>query len=324
MPNGDLLCVSQVGDVTEPAPLNRVHAFRSIDNGETWAGQGSIYSETGEAVYITEMNVVDGVVRAYLEVHSGRFLNMRCIVMESRDDGYTWTNAGAPPFFPAFTFIRGLITLRNGSRLLPYQHMPVSAGENMRLVINNHNIADFRHQQAIWDADIRAIQNGVIRYSAVGDGQPELSAGPDIPIKGDTGRNWVWSEPTLAELSDGTIVMLLRVCRSGCLWRSESHDGGRTWSEAIPTDIPNPGNKPKLVVLPNGRVGLLHTPNPAKRYPLALWISSDDMKTWSDQRIVSDFPVRYDYPDGFAERNTLYFTIEINRHEIMFFKCEDV
>ncbi|MDR1263048.1 MAG: glycoside hydrolase [Oscillospiraceae bacterium] len=323
MPNGDLLCVSQIGDVTEPAPLNRVSSLRSLDNGATWGKPESVYPETGEAVYLTEVNVVEDVVRVYLEVHSGRFLNMRCVVMESRDSGHTWVDAGMPPFFPTFTFLRGLLTLRNGNRLMPYQHMPVSAAENVRLVIASHNIVDFRKQKGVWDANIHAIQNGVILWSAQG-GAPDRCIGPDIPIKGETGRHWVWSEPTLAELSDGTIAMLLRVDRSGCLWRSDSRDGGRTWSETMPTDIPNPGNKPKLLALPGGRIGLLHTPNAKARWPFALWISDDDMRTWGDQRILADFPIRYDYPDGFVEGNDLYGSIEINRHEILFFHCEDV
>ena len=34
-PNGDYVIISQVGDVTEPAPQNRVHLFRSTDKGES-------------------------------------------------------------------------------------------------------------------------------------------------------------------------------------------------------------------------------------------------------------------------------------------------
>jgi len=327
MPNGDLLCVSQVGDVAEPAPLNRIRRFRSTDDGATWKGPGNIYPETGEAVYATEFNVVDGVARVYGQAHSGRFLNMRCFVMESTDSGYTWDNAGAPPFFPAFTFIRGLLELRDGTRLLPYQHMPVSEQENMRLVTASHNIRDYKKQRAVWHADIRSIQNGVV-LTAPDGGAPVLCPGPDIPIKGDTGRRWAWTEPTLAELSDGRVAMLLRVDKSGRLWRSDSLDGGRTWGAAEPTDIPNPGNKPKLLALPGGRVGLIHTPNAASgfanRNPLALWISHDDMASWEERRILTDFPGIYCYPDGFVEGDRLYFTIEINRHDILFFLCEGV
>ncbi|MCL1797142.1 MAG: exo-alpha-sialidase [Eggerthellaceae bacterium] len=327
MPNGDLLCVSQVGDVAEPAPLNRIRSFRSTDDGLTWSKSACIYPETGQAVYATEFNVVDGIARVYGQTHSGRFLNMGCFVMESDDNGHTWHNAGIPPFFPAFTFFRGLLELRDGTQLLPYQHMPVSEQENMRLVTASHGISDYKKQRAVWDADICAIQNGVV-LTAPGGFAPELCPGPEIPIKGDTGRRWAWSEPTLIELSDGRVVMLLRVDKSGCLWRSDSFDGGKTWTKAEPTDIPNPDNKPKLLAFPDGRIGLIHTPNGnpgfSNRYPLALWISHDDMLSWEEKHVLTDFPGIYCYPDGFVEGNKLYFTIEINRHEILFFLCEDI
>jgi predicted neuraminidase len=151
-------------------------------------------------------------------------------------------------------------------------------------------------------------------------------AGPKIPVKGTTGRHWAWTEPTLTPLSDGRLVMLLRVDGSGWLWRSESRDLGRTWTEAVKTDIPNPSNKPKLIPMPDGRIALIHTPNPVpgsrSRYPLSLWISDDDLASFRDKRVVTDFPGNYCYPDGFFEDGHILFTIEINRHEVLFVDCE--
>ncbi|MDG0810514.1 sialidase family protein [Cohnella rhizosphaerae] len=135
---------------------------------------------------------------------------------------------------------------------------------------------------------------------------------------------WNWPEPTLAELSDGTLVMLLRVNESGCLWRSESRDGGAGWSAAERTDIPNPSNKPKLIAMPGGRIALIHTPNGKhgmlERNPLAVWISDDDMRTWGYKRIVSDFPGGFCYADGICEEGGRHirFTIEYSRFNILF------
>lgn len=325
MANGGLICVSQMGDVTEPAPGNRVYALLSYDEGEIWTKPSLVYPETGEAVYITEVTVRNGVISAYLTVHSGRFLNMRCVVMRSYDHGITWVNENAPPHFDSFCFIRGMIELKSGALMIPYQYMPVDEAENARLVIASHNITDPLKQKAVWDARVDKIENGVL--ISLDDGLTyERCVGPCIPIKGDTGRNWAWTEPTIAELSDGTIAMLIRVCGTGALWRSDSKDGGRTWSEAVKTDIPNPNNKPKLIPLPDGRIALIHTPNGtpgfSNRNPLSLWISSDDMRTWPDRRVISDFPGYFCYPDGFYEDGKIYFTIEFNRHEILYIVCE--
>lgn len=325
VPDGSLLCVSQCGDVTEPAPGNRVRAFRSDDHGETWRDLGLVYPESGEAVYATELMVLDGVVSAFLQVHNGRFLNMECVVMQSRDSGSTWTDAGPPPFFPSFCFVRSMLPLAGGELILPCQFFPVTPEENARLVLSNHNLHDYRQQRAIWHAELDHMGNDVI-VSADRGKTFQRFAGPRIPIRGDTGCGWAWTEPTLAQLSDGRLAMLLRVDGSGCLWRSESKDQGRTWSEAVRTDIPNPGNKPKLIPIPDGRIALLHTPNPVvgwdKRFPLSLWISDDDLATFGDRRVVTDFPGNYCYPDGFFEDGHILFTIEINRHEILFFDCE--
>ncbi len=325
MPDGSLLCVSQCGDVTEPAPGNRVYSFVSYDHGENWQRMGLVHPESGEAVYVTEVMVIDGVVSAFLQVHNGRFLNMRCVVMQSHDSGKTWANAGASPFFPTFCFVRGMLPLANGEIILPCQYFPISEDENTRLVVSNHNIPNSAHQRAIWDANIDTLGNDVILSADRGKTFQRFS-GPQIPIKGDSGRGWAWTEPTLAQLSDGTIVMLLRVDGSGCLWRSESKDNGRTWTEAVRTDIPNPGNKPKLISIPDGRHALIHTPNPVpgfnNRHPLSMWISDDDLVTFGDKRLVTDFPGNYCYPDGFFENGHILFSIEINRHEILFFDCE--
>ena len=55
--NGELLCVCQCGGTYEPAPENRVYAFHSADNGETWSKKESIYPEDGSQrqIYRLEM-----------------------------------------------------------------------------------------------------------------------------------------------------------------------------------------------------------------------------------------------------------------------------
>ena len=139
---------------------------------------------------------------------------------------------------------------------------------------------------------------------------------------GDTGRSWVWSEPTIYEQENGTISMLIRVNNTGYLWRSDSTDGGKTFSEPVQTDIPNPSNKPKLLALPGGAVALIHTPNSKcgmrERNPLAVWYSYDNMVTWPRKHVISDFPGCFCYPDGVAEDGHILFAIEFNRHEILF------
>ena len=313
--NGELLCICQCGGTTEPAPENRVYTFHSKDHGITWSDPVSIYPEDGNAVYNTEVMVYNGIITAFLTLHSGRFLDWKCVMMQSADNGYTWKNAGSPPHFPDFTFVRGMIELNNGNILIPYQYYPITQEMNDRIVSERGT------QSGCWETKASYVESGVIISCDKGESYQRHSAN-----KMDMSDGWIWSEPTIVELSDGTISMITRKCRSGWLWRCDSNDGGVTWGELYNTNIPNPSNKPKLIKIPDGRIALIHTPNNegmingkwAERFPLSLWISDDDMKTWSYQTNLTDQKGSYSYSDGIYENGHILFTIELNRKDILF------
>jgi hypothetical protein len=318
-PNGELLCISQCGGTYEPASENRVYAFHSKDNGESWSEPESIYPEDGNAVYATEVMVYDGVITAFLTIHHGHFLNWKCVMMKSYDSGYTWENAGAPPHLPTYAFIRGKIQLENGHILIPYHSYPVTQEMNDRV------LKERGFDGACWHTNAEYVENGVLISTDKGKTFDRYPAN-----RMDMSEGWIWSEPTIVELGDGTIAMLMRKCRSGWLWRCDSRDGGRTWSEVYNTHILNPSNKPKLIKIPDGRIALIHTPNNegmgngkwGKRFPLSIWISNDDMKTWGYREVVTDFPGSYSYSDGFYENGHILFTVEYNRHDILFIDHE--
>ena len=154
-----------------------------------------------------------------------------------------------------------------------------------------------------------------------------MHPGPELTMT----ENWVWSEPTVAEVSPGKMVMLLRYCGTGFLWESTSDDMGRTWSIPEKTDIPSPGNKSKLIALGGGRTALIHTPNPKatpysvdNRYPLEIWISSDGCKTWERKLGVGAPKGNCSYPDGIYDGGSghLLFSFELDRKDIYFADCE--
>lgn len=308
--NGELLCLCQCGGPREPDPANRVYAFHSADNGDTWSKRELIRPEDGRAVYCTEVTVEGEEITAYLTVHTGRFLDWQCVMYKSSDCGYTWYNAGSPPYFPEYTFIRGQIHRRDGGIVLPYQFYPVPRAEHDRVLadpaILDKKVSEMRVPYC--ESGVLISENGgkeYIRY-------PATRFGMEV--------NWVWSEPTVVELESGELVMLMRRDRSWCLWECRSSDGGKTWSEAVATDIPNPPNKPKLIRA-GDKIALLHTPNATwrHRYPLALWLSEDGMKTWKHKIVLSDFPGKFYYCDGIWEDGHILFTVEHNRHTVLFF-----
>ncbi len=310
--NGELLCVCQCGGTREPDIKNRVYTFHSKNDGETWSAKESIYPEDGQAVYCTELTANGDELTAYLTTHTGRFLDMKCLMVKSFDNGYTWKNYGTPPHFPEYTFIRTPINAADGSILLPYQTYPVTKEGHDRVLKEESD-------KVIWRAGVEYVEAGVLKSCDGGKTYERYMA-----CRMSMAEGWIWNEPTLAQLSDGTVVMLLRQYAGnkqggGYLYRCESKDFGKTWSDIVLTDIPNPSNKPRLFHLDDGKIALIHTPNTTDRYPLELWISDDDMKTWSSKTVLSDFPGWWCYTDGFYEDGHIKFVIEHNRHTILFF-----
>lgn len=315
---GELLCIVQCDGPYEPHTDNRVYVFHSRDDGETWGERELLFPEDGSAVYCTEVMVYKDVITAFLTIHNGGFLDWKCIMMQSTDNGYTWKNAGTPPHFPEYTFIRSMIETSNKNILIPYQTYPVTRAEHDRVLREENGRISNNTQVPYCESGVLISTDCGITYERC------------VACRMDMSDGWIWSEPTIVQLSDGIISMITRKCRSGYLWRCDSNDGGKTWSELYNTNIPNPSNKPRLIKTDDKRIALIHTPNNAEmgdgrwgeRYPLQVWISDDDMKTWGYKKTVTDFPGQYSYSDGFYENGHIKFVIEHNRHTVLFVDFE--
>jgi predicted neuraminidase len=89
---------------------------------------------------------------------------------------------------------------------------------------------------------------------------------------------------------DGRVHALLRSTEGRAL-RSSSADGGRTWSVAEPTDLPNNNSGLAVAALPDGRVACVHNPvagDWGARCPLVVSLSDDDGRTWRQALVVED------------------------------------
>jgi len=90
-------------------------------------------------------------------------------------------------------------------------------------------------------------------------------------------------QPTIWESSPGNVHLL---CRSTCkrVCRSDSADGGKTWSSVVRTDLPHNNSGIDLARLDDGRLVLCCNPLVGGwplRSPLSLLLSKDNGRKWT-------------------------------------------
>lgn len=129
------------------------------------------------------------------------------------------------------------------------------------------------------------------------------------------GSNYGACEPTVIELNDGRVWMLIRT-QTGQLYESFSTNGA-DWSEAKPSTFFSSNSPAFPVRLPDGRLVLfwnnaLPPPRHGKvivyggRDALHAAISDDDGKTWKGFREVYRDPTRHSTPPKTGDRGTAY------------------
>jgi len=297
LPNGEWAIIFMTGGDREPRRENYIALCRSEDRGANWSKPETLLRYDDRACLLSEVIVHDQDIRVMVVTHLGNFADWRNFVMTSKDNGRTWDDAVPFDPMPRRTFLRNLYVSTWGEWFLPFQ--------------TYDDVPDLS-ASPFSDDSMKRAYNGAL-------------------ISSDEGRTWIrsnsigptsgWAENNIVELSDGRMVMLIRA-DVGCLLRSQSADRGRTWSPPERTEIPNPGSKFRLHRLTTGRIVLIHNPNPKSgvRNPLAMWASDDDMTTWSYKRVLTDFPGKLQYPDGFVdeEEGYVHFAFDYNRHDLIY------
>jgi predicted neuraminidase len=102
-------------------------------------------------------------------------------------------------------------------------------------------------------------------------------------------------QPAIVPLP-GRLRMYLRATAAiGFIAYSDSKDGGRTWSGAKITNLPNPNSGIDAVGLKDGRVVMIYNHTAKGRTPLNLAVSRDGDK-WSEPIALETEPGEYSYP----------------------------
>lgn len=109
-------------------------------------------------------------------------------------------------------------------------------------------------------------------------------------------------QPSVAQMDQDRLIAY---CRRGggyepredaWLVRSESHDGGRTWSAGVETKIPNPNAATDFMRLQSGNLLLAYNDSKTDRSRLTLALSTDGDKTYPHRYVIPSTSDDLAYP----------------------------
>ena len=141
-----------------------------------------------------------------------------------------------------------------------------------------------------------------------------------IPVPNDGSRlNMI--QPTLWEDNSGNVHALMR-SQNGFIYRSDSEDGGKTFSPAYPTEMLNNNSGIDCVKTENGRVALLCNPVGRGRTPLSLLISRDGGNSFDKCLDLETEGGEFSYPAVISRGNKLFVTYTYDRKTIAYAEIE--
>jgi predicted neuraminidase len=203
----------------------------------------------------------------YVSVSLGGWSGSTLNVKTSRDEGRTWSESRRltlNPFFNLSSLVRNKpIYAKDGRIGLPVYHEMALAYPQMLWLTPGPNgtVEDYRMRSL--SSEIGLIQ------------------------------------PTLVSLDDDRVLMLLRDRGEGrSLHTAISNDNGWTWSDAEPSDLPNPDAAVDALRLWDGRILLVYNHSVIARENLQLAVSADHGRTWRTSAVLEQsVDEEYSYPN---------------------------
>jgi len=330
-----LMCTWTTGGFSEPTHGNFTMVTYSDNNGASWTRPRVFFQHAHRGLFTTELFVPKpGEIHAFFQTYAfgvwmTQLLSYRSI---SYDGGYNWQPPHYIPGGIQNVWVNQGIVHSTGRWIIPVSWAEMIGSEWCEPSVGRSPVAPIAGERGVpqhelpWGSDHQLIYRAGVNWANTNH---RYVIG--VIISDDQGesfylRGYLWHdnprhffEPKIVELSDGSISLLCREWSDGWLWRSRSTDNGETWSPLERSDIPNPSSKVKVLRTADGRIFLIHNPSgtdgkqKGRRNPLSLWVSNDDMRTWSTKvDLVRDPMASLNYPDGFIdeERKELHFAWE--------------
>ena len=269
--NGDLY-IAYYGGAGEYQD-SRVYGGRREKGSTEWSKPVCI----ADTPFLGEGNPViwqapDGLVWLfYVQRYGDTWSDSRVKAKISKDGAHTWSDSVMIAFEPGMMARGRPIVLNDGDYLLPLYHETGHDRENV-------------------GADTVSL---FLRHD------PETRTW--TPTKGISSRvGNLQAEPV--QITDDYLVAYLRrgggyePVDDGYLVRSESQDGGRTWSDGVDSEFRNPNAAVSFIKLQNGHLLLVYNDNMNDRTPLTVAISTDNDKTYPHRRNIGEGKNSFAYP----------------------------
>lgn len=262
--NGDLY-LAYYGGSGEYATDTAVYGARRPKGGKEWTRPVVI----ADTPFRTDGNAVvwqapDGLVWLfYLTRYGETWSDSRVKFKVSRDGANTWSDSEMLSFEKGMMVRAAPIVLNNGDYLLPIYNETGNDRENV-------------------GADTTSL---FFRRSAKTGEWTESNR-----VKSRIGN----LQPSVVQITDDYLIAYSRRGggyegkEDGWLVRSESRDGGYTWSEGQDSQFPNPNAATDFIKLHNGHLLLVYNDSKIDRMPLTVSISTDDDKTYPYKRNIVD------------------------------------
>ncbi len=298
MPDGSLVCLFLAGGPREPDNENVVMVTRSYDDGDSWDAPSTLFEHSRRGVWATELFTGGDLPFIVLCTYNAEnhYRELQTFRSFTYDSGRTWTEPASFPCGLNGVSLRQGIVLESGAWVFPLYWQETDYDFDWtRNTQAEHGGAErfpFRTGVAIsWDRGETFSRHGVLR-----------------------GERGLW-EPNCVEAEPDHLLMFMRDKASAFLVRSDSFDGGLSWSEPVTTGIANPNTK--VTLLKVGRDILLinnfgEGRGMEKRTRLEIRISRDGGRMFGEPFPLEAPDARFFYPHAFADdaRQTLYVAYE--------------
>lgn len=138
----------------------------------------------------------------------------------------------------------------------------------------------------------------------------------------DPAKVFAWDgviQPSAWESAPGKVHMMMRSTR-GFIYRSDSDDFGKSWSQACPTSVVN-NNSGIDVAATGGTLALVYNPNGGnwgRRSPLSLALSHDNGASFNRKLDLETEEGEFSYPAIIAQGKELHVVYTHNRKSIVY------